>query len=151
MHIRTDVVEAIAAHATRERPRECCGILVAADGEIVEAVAAENVAAEPTRRYEVSPADHFTQIRRCRDSVRAGIRPLRIAGVYHSHPHSDPVPSATDLDQAWAEYLYVIAGPVDDSNSIDIRGYRLRDGRFVEVQLTVAAGPDRRRLPDDSP
>ena len=55
MRIRADVVEAIGAHARRERPRECCGILLGTADELVEAVAAENVAAEPLRSYEVSP------------------------------------------------------------------------------------------------
>ena len=136
MQIRADVLDAIAAHAQREQPRECCGILLGVNDEIVEAVAAANVAEEPLRCYEVSPADHIAQVRRCRDSVRAGEDELRILGVYHSHPHSAPVPSPTDLDHACEEYVYVIAGPADGSGPLEIRAYRLSEERFVDVQLT---------------
>ena len=142
MRIAPTALDAIAAHARRESPRECCGILVGVDDEIVEAVAAANVAEEPLRRYEVSPADHFAQIKRCRATAGEGPHALRIVGVYHSHPHSAPVPSATDLDQAFEEYVYVIAGPVDGSAPFEIRGYQLHGKRFVEVQLTATPAAD---------
>src|SRR5688572_17529924 len=137
MNIRPEVLAAIRMHALRDRPRECCGILVAVDDEIVEAVAAANVAAEPLRRYEVSPADHFAQIKRCRAMAGEGPHALRIIGVYHSHPHSAPVPSPTDLEQAFDEYVYVIAGPADGSAPFEIRGYRLVAGRFEKVALAI--------------
>ena len=136
MKIRQEVIAAVTAHAQREQPRECCGILLGVDDELVEAVAAENISAEPARGYEVSPADHIAQIRRCRDAARGGGTSLAILGVYHSHPHSAPVPSPTDLDQAWEEYVYLIAGPADGSAPMGIRAYRLNGERFVEVQLT---------------
>jgi proteasome lid subunit RPN8/RPN11 len=137
MHIEPGVVAAISTHARCERPRECCGILLGTGDRIVEAVAAGNVAAEPLRSYEVSPADHIAQIRRCRDA--GGV--LRIVGVYHSHPHSAPVPSPTDLEQAYEEYVYLIAGPADDSEPLEIRAYRFNGGRFADVQLSVTGGP----------
>ena len=135
MRIRPEVVEAIAAHARRDWPRECCGILLGSAGELVEAVAAENVAAEPVRAYEVSPADHIAQLRRSRDGASG-----EVVGVYHSHPKSAPVPSPTDLDQAYEEYVYLIAGPADGSAPLEIRAYRLSGDRFVELQMTVTGG-----------
>ena len=62
---------------------------------------------------------------------------MKIVGVYHSHPHSVPVPSPTDLDQAYDEYVYLIAGPADDSAPLEIRAYRLSETRFRDVALTV--------------
>jgi proteasome lid subunit RPN8/RPN11 len=143
MHIRRDVLEAITAHARQEHPRECCGILISAGGEVVEAVAAANTADDPLRCYQVSPADHIAQIKRCRESAaRRPDSPLQIAGVYHSHPHSAPVPSPTDRDQAYPEYLYVIVGPADGSTSLEVRAYRLDAEGFVEVQLTPTPAAD---------
>ena len=141
MRIRADVVKAITAHARRERPRECCGILLGSADEVVEAVEADNVAAEPLRSYEVSPADHIAQIRRCRDTARAGEGGPTVVGVYHSHPHSAPIPSPTDLEQAYEEYVYLIVGPADDSAPLEIRAYRLSGNRFVDLELTVGAAP----------
>ena len=142
MRVRPNVLDVITVHALRDRPRECCGILLGVGDEIVEAVAAANVAAEPLRRYEVSPADHFGQIKRCRAMAGEGPHALRIIGVYHSHPHSAPVPSPTDLEQAFDEYVYVIAGPADGSAPFEIRGYQRNGDQFVEVQLTATPAAD---------
>ena len=136
------MVTAITAHARRDHPRECCGILLGVDNTLIEAAAAENVAGDPLRHYEVSPADHIAQIRRCRSMANAGGMRLAILGVYHSHPHSAAVPSPTDLDQAWEEYVYLIAGPVGRSAPMEVRAYRLKAGRFIDVQLTPAPAGD---------
>lgn len=137
MRVRREVLDAIRGHARREHPRECCGILVGVDDEVIEAVPARNVAAEPLRRYEVSPEDHLAQIKRCRTTTPGDAPALSIVGVYHSHPHSAAVPSPTDLEQAFGEYTYLIAGPVEPLSEVPVRGYQLRAGQFEEVDLVV--------------
>lgn len=137
MRVRRAVLEAIAARARREHPRECCGLLIGTQTEILDAVATTNVAADPLRRYEVSPMEHFAQIRRCREPTAEGLPALSVVGVYHSHPHSAPDPSPTDLEQAFEDFLYVIVGPVAAAARIETRAYRLHDGKFEPVELTV--------------
>ena len=135
VYVRREVVAAIAAHARRESPKECCGLLVGTAREVHEAVATANVAVEPRRLYEVSPADHFALIKRCRDAPSQGSDRVEIVGVYHSHPRSAPVPSPTDRRDALADFLYVIAGPVDGSAPLVLRAYRLVNGEFEDVAL----------------
>jgi proteasome lid subunit RPN8/RPN11 len=137
MRVRQVVLDAIAAHARRDSPHECCGLLIGTSTEIIEAVAATNVADDPDRRYEISPAEYLVQIRRCRDAARTGNAPLIIHGGYHSHPHSPPAPSPTDLEQAFEEFLYLIVGPVEGEAATGIRAYRLRNGQFEAEELIV--------------
>lgn len=106
-------------------------MLIARNGDIVEAVPTRNVAEDPARRYEIAAVDHFDQIRRCRF---AG---LAVVGGYHSHPHAAAEPSETDVAQAFANFLFVIAGPVDAA-PLNIRGYELRDERLRPVPLEIA-------------
>ena len=134
MKVRRGVLDAIEAHARRDAPEECCGLLLGTAAGIVEAVPARNIAAEPSRRYEIAPEDHFAAIRRCRSE---GER-LAVVGGYHSHPRSAPVPSATDLEQAFLEFVYVIAGPVDGSAPLELRAYLLRDGVLAPVTFSVS-------------
>jgi proteasome lid subunit RPN8/RPN11 len=134
MRIRAAVLEAIAAHARAASPEECCGLLIGHDGHINEAIATENVAADRRGRYQVSPADYFAQIRRCRTIAAAGT-PLAVVGAYHSHPRGAPEPSPTDLEEAFEDFVFIIAGPVSDDTALEVRGYRLRDGRLKEIQL----------------
>jgi proteasome lid subunit RPN8/RPN11 len=138
MRIRRSVLDAIRAHAQRDSPHECCGLLIGTSSEVLEAVPTSNVAADPLRRFEVSPPEHLAQIKRCRETPSEGTPPLAVMGVYHSHPRSGPDPSPTDLEQAFEEFLYLIAGPVEPDNPMVIRGYRLKAGRFEPAALIVS-------------
>src|SRR4030095_10291806 len=64
VRIDREALTAIVAHARRDAPNECCGLLVGRPGEILEAVPASNGAAEPAKRYEIPTVDYFAQIRR---------------------------------------------------------------------------------------
>jgi proteasome lid subunit RPN8/RPN11 len=134
MKVARGVLTAIEAHARRDAPHECCGLLLGTATEVVEAVPARNIAAEPSRRYEIAPEDHFAALRRCRSAGEG----VTVVGGYHSHPRSAPVPSATDLEQAFLEFVYVIAGPVDGSAPLELRAYQLRDGILAPVTFSVS-------------
>ncbi|WP_324871461.1 M67 family metallopeptidase [Sphingomonas psychrotolerans] len=56
--------------------------------------AVENVAEDPTTRFEIDPAALFAALR----AERAG--GPRIVGYWHSHPSGDATPSATDAAMA---------------------------------------------------
>ena len=129
IRIRPGVLAAIEQHARATAPAECCGLLIARDGCIDEAVPAANEAADPVRQYEISPRLYLDAIKRCRGTEAI------VIGAYHSHPRSAPEPSATDLASAFGDFLYIIAGPVQDPSDLAIRAYRLRHGNFQPVGL----------------
>jgi len=83
----------LVAHAQREAPKECCGLLIGKGSVISASHPARNKAASPTR-FTINPADHFVAIRKAR---AAG---LDVVGAYHSHPASAALPSASDLAEA---------------------------------------------------
>lgn len=129
IRIRPEVLAAIEQHARRAAPDECCGLLIARNGAIDEAIAVDNCAADPRRRYEISSRDHLDALKRCRGSDAI------VIGAYHSHPKSAPNPSATDRAVAFSDFLYVIAGPVTGTSGFDVRAYRLTGGNFRQVGL----------------
>jgi proteasome lid subunit RPN8/RPN11 len=86
-------------HARREQPNECCGLLAGtiAASAIREPLARVercfplvNIAASPTR-YE----SEDSSLLQAHKAMRA--LGIEMVGIYHSHPTSRPVPSATDL------------------------------------------------------
>lgn len=130
--IRAAARAAIVAHAVEAAPRECCGLLIGADGVVEEAARARNVRDGHTT-YQVDPADHFAAIRRARSQGRA------VVGAYHSHPRSPAVPSVTDLDEAHdPAFLHVIVSLAQPGGP-DVRAYRLQAGRYGAVPLTEMA------------
>lgn len=75
------------AHAQREAPRECCGLVVRdANGE-QWTIPIANIARDPERNFEMSPGELM---------VTFQDYPV-IVGSYHSHPAGPPQPSSTDL------------------------------------------------------
>ena len=137
------------AHARRDAPNECCGLLVcrpagpaesgsAEDGPyVLEAVPASNGASDPTRRYEISPVDYFGQIHRCRRINQAQGEHFAVIGAYHSHPHSGLAPSETDVAQAFHDFVFVIVGLGGGARGMEIRAYTLDDQALTAVALTV--------------
>jgi len=126
--IAADVLAALKAHAREADPQECCGLLLGTAGQITEAVRATNRAADPGRRYEIDPQDHFAAIREARR------RRLEVVGAYHSHPRSEPIPSSTDRAQAFEQFAFLIVGPEGA-----IRAWRFTEGNFVELPLVCDA------------
>lgn len=76
---------------------ECCGLLRGTGDRIRAVELAQNVAADPTRHFEIDPA---ALISAAKDVRRGGIPVL---GFFHSHPNRLAMPSPTDVAQAAPE------------------------------------------------
>ncbi len=104
-------LERILAHAIKEKPDECCGLLGGnSNDEIVSIYELRNVAADKSISYEAAPEDLFAAQRQMRE------RGEKMLGIYHSHPRSaQPLPSETDVRLAYypdAVYFIIgLAGP----------------------------------------
>ena len=117
--------------AATAMPREACGLLIGREeGEVSRLEAAENVATEPTRRFEIDPR-RLLQLHR---GLRGGAEEL--IGHWHSHPDGPAVPSACDREMVAdpAMVWLIIAAP-----SGEARAWRVVDNGFAEVP--VEAGP----------
>jgi [CysO sulfur-carrier protein]-S-L-cysteine hydrolase len=126
--IASDAVDAMIAHARREAPHECCGLLVGSPARIDESIATTNLAVSPSR-FRIDPSEHIAINRRLRGSSRA------VIGVYHSHPHSPAEPSPTDVAEAhYSEFIHVIVSLADPPH-VDVRGYWIRGGQVTSVAL----------------
>jgi proteasome lid subunit RPN8/RPN11 len=130
--IPSSVLEQITALAMAETPLECCGFLV---GEFGSDTAQEFHPCRNTAKskiiYTVDPKDHL------RIERNAEERGLAIIGVVHSHTHTEPYPSPTDVaqapDPAWH---YVIIGL--KRTEPETRSYRIIDGEISESQIVSA-------------
>jgi len=98
LHLKPGALAEIIAAAEAATPEECCGLLVGRrDGAVlhlVQAVAARNLAPDPTRHFEVDPVTLLTTHREARDVG------LEVLGPYHSHPRGEAQPSTTDKARA---------------------------------------------------
>lgn len=121
----------IVVHALAEAPLECCGLLAgpAGTGDVDRYLPCANAAAS-ARVYTVEPRD---QLRATRAAEDAG---LDVIGVLHSHTHTPPHPSATDIAQApdpgW-HYAIVSLAHAEPS----LRSFRIVDGSVAEEAVAI--------------
>jgi proteasome lid subunit RPN8/RPN11 len=127
--VRRAALDAVVSHALETAPSECCGVLLGAEGIVVEARRARNLATD-VNRFLIDPKDHIDARRDARP------RHLDVVGFYHSHPHSAAVPSPTDLAEAsYPGHLYLIVSLAGEEPQA--RLYRLEDGRFREEDCVI--------------
>ena len=132
VRLRQDIRVELIAHARQEYPNECCGLLVGAGLEIDECVRMANVDPRPASRYAIDPAAHIAVRRRLRGTPRS------IIGCYHSHPAGPPVPSATDVAEAYyAEFVWVIVS-AHGPHAGEIGAFRLHHGVVEAIGLETA-------------
>jgi len=131
MTIAQSVVVDVIAHARECQPRECCGLLLGTSGDIVASVRARNLADSSTR-FLIDPKSHIEARRAARNQG------MEVVGFYHSHPHSQAYPSATDLAEAnYPECVHLIVGFVDSNAEIRIFSYA--GGHATELSVVKRA------------
>jgi proteasome lid subunit RPN8/RPN11 len=125
------LLERIVAHARRDFPNECCGMVGVRDGQAVALHEATNVAASPLR-FEVDGLE----ILRADDVFAAD--GAEMGAIYHSHTRSDPYPSQTDINFAagWPGVEWLIVG-LRAGGEPTVRSYRIDGGDVTEVEVEV--------------
>jgi [CysO sulfur-carrier protein]-S-L-cysteine hydrolase len=93
---------------------------------------ARNVHASP-KRFEIDGRDVLAAMREF-DS-----QGWEIGAIYHSHTHTPPYPSQTDVNFAasWPGVEWIIVG-LADAETPDVRSYLIEEGAVREVALEQA-------------
>lgn len=129
IRIAAQAMAVLRAHCAEAYPEEACGLLVGLPDAVFRAEPAANVAEDRRRRFEVDPRLRLRLHRELRDGPHA------VVGVYHSHPHGPPEPSATDLAKAFEPDLLWLIVAADGA----ARAWRIADGRAEEITFEERA------------
>ena len=133
MRIDRALLDEIVAHAVRDAPNECCGLVVGRDGTASGAQAMENLAASPFR-FDIDGRELIAFAFADEDDEQ-------LMAIYHSHTRSAPYPSQTDVNFAagWPGVEWLIVGvPKAEDADPEVRSYLIEDGTIREVELAVA-------------
>ena len=128
--IEKHYIDNMIAHARREAPIECCGVLGGRDGRVLKLYQATN--AEHSRYcYNIEPQDLFRIHRECEENG------WQFLAIYHSHPDSAAYPSPRDVERAsWPESLYLIVSLLSPENP-EVRAFRIRNGEVTEEKIEI--------------
>lgn len=124
------MVDQVLAHARRDHPDECCGIISVAGGVAARLVEMENAERSPTG-FTFDSAEWLRVYRELDD---ADEEPWV---VYHSHTATEAYPSRTDIrwsaTAGFAYWLLVSTRSEDD----EVRAFTIADGEVTEVALEL--------------
>lgn len=138
MLIERALLDDVIAHAREEYDAECCGVIAYRDlapdgnGQALEVRRATNKWAS-RKRFEIDGNELYGIYK---DFDAKG---WEIGALYHSHTHTEPYPSQTDINYAKAcpGVEWVIVGLAGDEP--EVRCYLIEDGAVCEVELEVRA------------
>ncbi|MDA8037870.1 MAG: M67 family metallopeptidase [Actinomycetota bacterium] len=124
-------LDEMVAHCLRCYPEEGCGLLSGeASTGTVRAVHPMANAAASAGVYALDPREHL------RVDLLAETAGSSIIGVFHSHTHTDPYPSPTDVRQApdpgWHYVLVSLRHEL-----VSTRSYRIVGGNISEEAMVV--------------
>jgi proteasome lid subunit RPN8/RPN11 len=136
MVIPKALLDDLIAHARAEYDAECCGMIAYARADPhAEPVAmavhrATNVFAS-RKRFEIDGREVLATINEFEDDG------WELGAIYHSHTHTAPYPSQTDINFAanWPGLEWLIVGLADGDP--EVRCYQIEDGEVREVELQV--------------
>ena len=134
VELGADMLQALIDHARIEYPNEMCGLIV---GDRPAADGGRPLRWEPTRnraaspfRYEIHPDD---LLRLTIETENAG---HEFWAIVHSHTHSPPRPSPTDVGLAfYPDALYILVSLAEDQPAA--AAWRIVDGEVYPVELLI--------------
>jgi proteasome lid subunit RPN8/RPN11 len=131
MVIAAALLEDLVAHAREEYDAECCGMVAYDDSlRAVRVHRAANIFAS-RKRFEI---DGKELLRTLNEFEAEG---WELGAIYHSHTHTAPYPSQTDINFAasWPGLEWVIVGLAEEQP--EVRCYLIDGGEVREVPLEV--------------
>ena len=119
-------------HAQLLPESEACGLIGAHHQKPVSCYPVRNIAKDPLNRYTMDPAEQIDAMRKMKQANET------LFAIYHSHPHSQALPSQTDLALAnYPEALYLIIS-LNTKGVLEMRGFHLKpDHSASEVILLL--------------
>ena len=126
IRIPKSILQQMVEHAKKESPLECCGILSGKERTVEKAFELKNTEESPIQ-YSMSPRDQMKVFREMeRDS-------MEMIAIYHSHPHTIPFPSETDVKLAFYPDISSIIISLKERENPVIKAFQIsKEAIFLE-------------------
>ncbi|MCY4526961.1 MAG: M67 family metallopeptidase [Anaerolineaceae bacterium] len=136
LRLEQHLVAQLLNAASSGAPNEACGLLGGKQGNASRFIAIDNVAANPSRRYEMDSSQLVKALFAIeRDN-------LELSAIWHSHPRGRPLPSPEDIRAAaWPGVCQLILGVVNGRS--ELAAWEITSGEVRRVPLQIGnAAPD---------
>jgi proteasome lid subunit RPN8/RPN11 len=132
IRIPKSILNGMVEHAKRESPLECCGILGGRDHTVKKAFELQNAEKSPIR-YSIEGQE---QLRVFEEMEKES---MDMIAIYHSHTHTIPFPSETDVKLAfYPEVASIIISLMEEENPV-VKAFRI--GKEAVYLEEIEIGP----------
>lgn len=130
LRIPRSIYEGIVEHAKREWPLECCGILGGREETVKKDFELSNMEKSSTR-YLMSPEEQLRVFKELEEES------MELIAIYHSHPHTIPFPSETDVEMAfYPEVTSIIISLKERGNPL-VKAFRIAKEDILLEEIEV--------------
>ena len=110
---------------------EICGLVSVTESNKYQLYPVDNIADNSACVFEMDPQQQVAAFKNMREKNEA------LFAIFHSHPHSDAIPSKKDINEsAYAEALNIIIS-LNTTGVLDMRGYFYKDKSVENVDLVI--------------
>ena len=131
LHLSRAMVDQVLAHARRDHPDECCGVIAGIGGTATRLFEMDNAERSPTG-FTFDSAEWLTVYRDIDDADED------LLVVYHSHTATEAYPSRTDI--LWSQttgFGYWLLVSTREEAVDEVRCFRITGGEVVEEEFKI--------------
>jgi len=132
IRIPQSIYQQMIEHARKEKPLECCGILGGKEKIVEKTFELENAEKSPVR-YSIRPEKQLKVFEELeRDS-------LEMVAIYHSHPHTLPFPSETDVKMAFYPEVSSVIISLKEEKEPVVKAFQIAKEAIYPEEIEVIA------------
>jgi proteasome lid subunit RPN8/RPN11 len=123
--IPKSIYQQMVEHAKKESPLECCGILGGKNYAVQKAFELQNVD-QSSVRYAMAPQEQLKVFEEMEKDA------MEMVAIYHSHTHTIPFPSETDVKLAFYPEISSIIISLKEKDPV-VKAFRIgKEAIYVE-------------------
>ena len=130
IRVSKSIYEGIVNHAKREWPLECCGILAGKNETVEKAFELTNTE-KSSIRFLMSPQEQLKVFEEMEKES------MEMIAIYHSHPHTIPFPSETDVKMAFYPEVSSIIISLKERENPVVKAFRIEKDAILLVEIEV--------------
>ena len=130
VRIPKKIFQEMVDHAKREWPLECCGILGGKDKTVQKSFELQNTEKSPVL-YSMSPREQMKVFEEMEKES------MRMVAIYHSHPHTIPFPSETDVKLTFYPDISSIIVSLKEEKNPVVKAFQIRQEAIYLEEIEV--------------
>jgi proteasome lid subunit RPN8/RPN11 len=130
IRIPKPIYNTMVEHARKESPLECCGILGGRGGTVEKAFELSNTEKSPIR-YAMSPQEQLKVFEEMERET------LEMVGIYHSHTHTTPFPSETDVKLAFYPEVFSVIISLQEEKNPQVKAFRIQKDAIYPEDIVI--------------